>query len=45
MPEINENELMYFDQKLVNADSVEISVIPGDKKKIVDQNKKAFAGF
>jgi serine/threonine protein kinase len=45
MPDINEGELKFFDQKLVNAESVDISVIPQDKKKIVDKNKAAFDNF
>ena len=45
MPEINDGELKFFDQKLVNTDQVDISVIPQDKKKIVDKNKSAFDNF
>jgi hypothetical protein len=31
MPDINEGELKYFDQKLVNDDKLELSVIPNNR--------------
>ena len=31
MPDINEGELKYFDQKLVNDDKLEFSVIPNNR--------------
>ena len=45
MPDINDGELKFFDQKLVNAEQVEMSVIPQDKMKAVDKNKAAFDNF
>ena len=39
MPEIAEGELKYFDQKLVNDDQLELSVIPQNRQKIIDKNK------
>jgi hypothetical protein len=31
LPDINEGELKYFDQKLVNDDKLEFSVIPNNR--------------
>ena len=45
MPAINEGELMYFDQRLVQQDSIEMSVIPQDRQNLIGKNKKAFANF
>ena len=39
MPEITDGELKYFDQKLVNDDQLELSVIPQNRQKIIDKNK------
>ena len=45
MPEIADGELKYFDQKLVNDDSVGISVIPVERQKMIDKNKNHFENF
>ena len=45
MPEIADGELKYFDQKLVNDDQLEFSVIPQNRQKIIDKNKNLFNNF
>ena len=45
MPEINEGELKYFDQKLVQDDQLILSVLPGHVQKKIDKNKNLFNNF
>ena len=45
MPDINQGELKYFDQKLVNDDKLEFSVIPNNRQKVIDKNKNLFSNF
>lgn len=44
MPDLGE-DLAYFDQRLVQQDTVEMSVIPQDRQNLIKTNKKAFDGF
>lgn len=45
MPDINEGELKYFDQKLVNDDKLELSVIPNNRQRVIDKHKNLFTNF
>mmetsp|Transcript_18128 Transcript_18128/g.30968 ORF Transcript_18128/g.30968 Transcript_18128/m.30968 type:complete len:283 (-) Transcript_18128:42-890(-) len=44
-PAINDGELMYFDQRLVKSETIEMSVIPADRQNLIGKNKAAFSNF
>ena len=39
MPDINDGELKYFDQRLIKDQQVEMSVVPADRQKLIGKNK------
>jgi hypothetical protein len=45
MPDINEGELKYFDQRLVKDDQLDFSVVPTDKRKEIDSKQHLFSNF
>ena len=45
MPDINDGELKYFDQRLIKDQTVEMSVVPADRQKLIGKNKNQFDGF
>jgi hypothetical protein len=38
-------EFAYFDQKLVNTQKMEESIVPFDKQRVIEAGKDSFAGF
>jgi hypothetical protein len=44
-PDINEGELKYFDQKLVNDTEIKFSEVTANRQKMIDKNKDLFAKF
>ena len=45
MPDINEGEFKYFDQRLVKNDELAMSVIPQEQMNMIKKKKELFNNF